>query len=224
MRWTARKFHQRMQRKRRWHRHWHRQFRRETSGGSVPSEHARHIGCAGGQQSARVSGVHGVLNPTTVVRILGSRTGSRAFGTRRSSSCPQMVQWHAAQHLLAPAHRGEGAGFGARGPDRAHGAPITRVCTVGGAAAAVAPKHTHTCGDQAGQPRGGVPAHRGTRGHNQRTPSWPTSPRASLLYRWWGSFGGQLPHEHLFSIGGGEVEPGSFPLRGTNFPTRPLSL
>ena len=74
-------------------------------------------------------------NPITV-RIESSHPLSFP-GIARSSSCRQMVQWHAAQHLLAPAHRGGGAGFSARGTDRALGAPTTRACTVGGAAAAV---------------------------------------------------------------------------------------
>jgi len=88
-------------------------------------------------------------NPITV-RIESSHPLSFP-GIARSSSCPQMVQWHAVQHLLAPAHRGGGAGFSARGPDRALGAPTTRVCTVGGAAAAVGPTGARTCGHQGGQ-------------------------------------------------------------------------
>lgn len=136
--------------------HWHRQRRREASSGSVPSEHVRHIGCAGGQQSARVSGVDGVLDPTTVVRVLGSRTGSRAFGTRRSSSCPQMVQWHAAQHLLAPAHRGEGAAFSARARWRSRSPNHTRACSGPRAAAAAGPTGARTPAAAAACQRGAV--------------------------------------------------------------------
>ena len=172
--------------------HWHRQRRREASSGSVPSEHVRHIGCAGGQQSARVSGVDGVLNPTTVVRVLGSRTGSRAFGTRRSSSCPQMVQWHAAQHLLAPAHRGEGAAFSARARIALTGLPSRACAQWPVQRRRWAPRALHLR-----RPRRATEATACQRsvllgGHNQRTPC-------------------ELPHEHLICIGGGEVSEANFP-------------
>ena len=114
-------------------------------------------------------------NPITV-RIESSHPLSFP-GIARSSSCPQMVQWHAAQHLrhLRIEARARGS---ARGPGLRSRGPITRVCTVGGAAAAVGPKGTRTpAATKPGNRGDGVPAHRGTGGHNQRTHcNFPTRP------------------------------------------------
>ena len=130
-------------------------------------------------------------NPITV-RIESSHPLSFP-GIARSSSCPQMVQWHAAQHLrhLRIEARARGS---ARGPGLRSRGPITRVCTVGGAAAAVGPTGART-------PAATKPGNRGAA--CQRTAllgsiisgrlCGPTSPRAPLLYGWWGSSEANFP-------------------------------
>ena len=142
-----------------------------------------------------VAGV-AVLNLTTVVRLLGSRTGGHAFGTRRGAA---VLRWCTAtrRRSMPPAeHIDEGAAFSParRTPARRpHHARVQwevgrrRRCGPTGGRTHLRPRHTR--GRRASAAR--------TRGDNQRT-----------------FF--ELPHEPLFCIGGGEV-------KGC-FPTSPSSL
>ena len=125
-----------------------------------------------------------------------------------------------------------GPGIQREGPDRAHGPPPRARAQWAVRRRRCGPTGARTCGTKAGNRGDGVPAQRcGTggiigvhlRAASPRAPllyrwwgsSEGASPRAPLLYRWWGSpvvrgcnqraSDCQLPHETLICIGGGEV-------------------
>ena len=140
----------------------------------------------------------GAENPTTVVRVLGCRTRSRAFGTRRRATVHRWCTGRRRTAPRAPAGTSRRARRSAR-------APGSRART---------PHHARAeCGGQRRwAPRGGLHAPAATKAPAPRRDAVPARRDGE---------GGinqrkvcRLPHEPLFSIGGGEVD--------TNFPTRPL--
>ena len=159
----------------------------------------------------RLVGCVAALNPTTLVRVLGSRTRSRAFGTRRRAT---VLRWCTGRRRSTSGtcrHIEEGAAFStsaritrSRAPSRARG---MRWAAAAGSAWGGAARTRGDKGARATTRRRASATRRRGRGHKPAD-AFATSPRASLLYRWWGSRQTNFPTRPLFSIVVGKLEFG----------------